>query len=102
MRVTVCASCALGRAGFADVLRDALGDVAMVETVECMSGCTRPSAVAFRDGGKTAYLFGDVVADDLSELVVFARLYAAAADGNLADARAIGGLRMKAIARIPG
>ncbi len=101
MKVTLCASCELGRAGFADRLREALDGVAEVGTVDCMSGCTRPSTVAFREAGKTAYLFGDVVADDLPDLVVFARLYAAAEDGNLADARAIGGLRMKAIARIP-
>lgn len=102
MKVTVCASCVLGREGFADVLRGALGDLAEVGLVDCMSGCTRPSTVAFRDAGKTAYLFGDVVADDLPDLVTFARLYAGSADGTLADARAIGGLRMKAVARIPG
>lgn len=101
MKVTVCASCALGREGFADTLREALAGLAEVSTVDCMSGCTRASTVAFRDAGKTAYLFGDVMADDLSELVTFARLYAESADGTLADARAIGGLRMKAVARIP-
>lgn len=102
MKVTLCASCALGRAGFADRLREALGGLAEVATVDCMSGCARPSTVAFRDAGKTAYLFGDVVEGDLPELVVFAGLYGASADGNFADARTIGGLRMKAIARIPG
>ncbi len=102
MNVTLCASCALGREGFGDRLQDALGDLAKVSLVDCMSGCTRPSTVAFRASGKTAYLFGDVVAGDLPDLVIFARLYAAAADGNLADARAIGDLRMKAVARIPG
>lgn len=101
MRVTVCAGCALGREGFAERLQEALGGLGEVSTVDCMSGCTRPSTVAFRDKGKTAYLFGDVVEGDLSDLVAFARLYRQAADGNLADARAIGGLRMKAVARIP-
>ncbi len=101
MKVTLCASCALGRAGFADTLREALAGLAEVGLVDCMSGCARASTVAFRAAGKTAYLFGDVVADDLPDLVVFARLYAEASDGNLADARAIGGLRMKAVARIP-
>lgn len=102
MKVTLCASCALGRAGFAETLREALGGLAEVALVDCMSGCARASTVAFRDAGKTAYLFGDVVEGDLPELVVFAGLYGASADGNFADARAIGGLRMKAIARIPG
>lgn len=67
-----------------------------------MSGCTRKSTIAFRADGKTAYLFGDLTADDLPDLVTFARLYAASPDGNLADARPLGALRMKAIARIPG
>ena len=34
--------------------------------------------------------------------VTFARHYAASPDGSLADARVLGALRMKAIARIPG
>lgn len=67
-----------------------------------MSGCTRKSTIAFRAPDKTAYLFGDLTADDLPDLVTFARLYAASPDGNLADARPLGALRMKAIARIPG
>jgi len=103
--VTLCASCALGRSGFATPLQTALtaeGLTARVATVDCMSGCTRPSTCAFRAPGKTAYLFGDLTADDLPDLLTFARHYAASPDGNLPDARVIGGLRMKAIARIPG
>ena len=67
-----------------------------------MSGCTRPSAVAFRAEGKTAYLFGEITAADLPDLLSFLRLYAASPDGALADARPLGELRNKAIARIPG
>ena len=105
MIVTVCASCGLGDAGFAETARAALaeaGIAAEVRTTDCMSGCTRPSTCAFRAEGKMAYLFGDLTADDLPDLLTFARLYAASPDGTLADARVIGGLRMKAIARIPG
>lgn len=105
MRVTLCASCDLGRAGFAETLQQALVDAgleAMVATTDCMSGCTRPSTCAFRAPGKTAYLFGDLTEADLPELMTFARHYAASPDGNLADARVLGALRMKAIARIPG
>lgn len=105
MKITVCASCALGRAGFAGTLREALsgqGLPAEVATVDCMSGCTRPSTVAFRSPGKTAYLFGDLTPEDLPELLAFARLYAASPDGGFADARVLGALRMKALARIPG
>ncbi len=67
-----------------------------------MSGCTRPSTVAVRAPGKTAYLFGDAGAADVADLIVFLKLYEAAPDGNLADARPIGTLREKALARIPG
>lgn len=105
MKVTLCASCPLGRAGFAGRLRAALAAAAVpaeVAQTECMSGCTRPSTLAFRSPGKVAYLFGDLTEDDLAELVAFARLYAASPDGTFADARVLGALRHKAIARIPG
>ena len=105
MNITLCGSCALGRAGFAETLTGALADaglVAQVVLTDCMSGCTRPSTCAFRAPGKMAYLFGDLTAEDLPDLLTFARVYAASPDGTLADARVIGGLRMKAIARIPG
>ena len=102
--ITLCASCALGQGGFADTLRAALADAritADIATVDCMSGCTRASTCAFRSPGKTAYLFGDLTAADLPDLVTFTRAYAASPDGNLPDARILGPLRHKAIARIP-
>lgn len=102
--VTLCHSCPLGRGGFAADLAAALAreGLGAVATVDCMSGCTRPSTVAVRAPAKTAYLFGDVTAEDLPDLLTFLRLYRDAPDGNLADARPIGALRTKAIARIPG
>ena len=105
MIVTFCSSCELGEAGFAETFRAAsteAGIVAEVRTTECMSGCTRRSTCAFRAPGKTAYLFGELTQADLPDLLTFARLYAASPDGNLDDARPLGALRMKAIARIPG
>ena len=105
MKITLCASCALGRDGFAEPLGRALaaaGIAAEIARAECLSGCTRPSTLAFRAPGKTAYLFGDLTPDDLDELVGFARLYAASPDGTFADARPLGALRLKALARIPG
>lgn len=105
MKITLCATCALGQGGFADTLRAALSAHALsaeVTTTDCMSGCTRPSTLAFRAPGKTAYLFGDLSADDLPDLVVFAALYNASFDGTFTDARPLGALRTKAIARIPG
>jgi predicted metal-binding protein len=105
MNITLCHSCALGRAGFADTLRAALkgaGIPAKVQTVDCMSGCIRPSTLAARSAGKTAYLFGDLTEADLPDILAFARLYLVSPDGNFADARPLGALRLKAIARIPG
>ena len=105
MKISLCTSCALGQGGFADTLRDALserGVEADITGTDCMSGCTHPSTIAFRAPGKTAYLFGDLTADDLPDLLIFAALYAASPDGTLADARPLGQLRTKAIARIPG
>jgi predicted metal-binding protein len=104
VNITFCTGCALGHGGFAATLAAALtaaGIAHRVVTADCLSGCTRPSAASFRAPGKTAYLFGDLTADDLRHLITFARLYTASPDGNFADARALGPLRHKAIARIP-
>jgi predicted metal-binding protein len=100
MKVSVCTSCTEDGA-FLDVVRAGLPACA-VEGVDCMSGCTRAQTVAFRAAGKTAYLFGDITPADLPDLQNFARLYAATPDGTFADARVLGALRSKAIARIPG
>lgn len=105
MKLTLCQSCALGRDGFDVALSSALAQAglqATVSGVDCLSGCTRPSALAFRAPGKVAYLFGDLTAADLPDLLVFARAYQDSRDGTFADARFLGGLRTKALARIPG
>ena len=105
---TVCASCPAGQAGqagFVARLRAALENLSLafeVREIDCMSGCTRPSTLAFRAPGKTVYLFGDITAADLPDILAFARLYLDSPDGTLADARPLGALRTKAIARIPG
>ena len=100
--VTICSSCPAGRAGFASRLQAALSADVEVQEVECMSGCTRPSTVAVRAAGKTAYLFGDLDQGDIPALVTFVALYGKTSDGNFSDARPLGELREKAIARIPG
>lgn len=107
--ITVCASCGAGLA-LAPALAEALaeeavragGPGAVVRETDCMSGCTRPGTVAFRAPGKTAYLFGDLGPADIADLCRFARLYHASDTGTFADARPLGALRLKAIARIPG
>lgn len=104
LNLTVCTSCPLGQSGFAERLRAALADraAATVNTVECMSGCPRPSTLSIRAPGKTAYLFGDLTDADLPLILAFLPLYADSPDGNFPDARVIGDLRLKALARIPG
>lgn len=105
MQISVCRSCPLGLAGFAKSM--ALACVSLpfdtqVDEVECMSGCARDSAIAFRSPGKVAYLFGDLTLADLANLLDFAKLYHASPDGTFRDARVLGPLRTKALARIPG
>lgn len=78
------------------------GLAAQVQQVDCMSGCARGPTLAVRAPGKTAYLFGEFAAADLPDLVTFLRLYQSSDNGDLADARPLGGLRFKALARIPG
>jgi predicted metal-binding protein len=105
VKISVCTSCALGMGGFAGPLAVALAQAhipAQVVEITCMSGCARPSAIAFRAPGKTAYLFGDLTTADLPDLLNFARLYADSASGEFTDARMLGALRNKALARIPG
>ena len=99
----LCLGCAAGREDLTAVLEPVLAaaGVALTQT-GCMSGCARPMTLAFRAPGKTAYLFGDLGPADVPDLARFARLYVESPDGTFADARTLGGLRMKAIARIPG
>lgn len=96
----VCAQCA-PEGGFMDVARNDMGNVPVIP-VECMSGCRNSQTVAFRSPGKVAYLFGGITAADLPLLRSFAHLYDTSADGTFADARVLGDLRNKALARIPG
>ena len=102
MKVFICGTCLNGGAAFVQGVHKALGALAEVSEIDCMSGCSRDQTLGFRAEGKTAYLFGDLTVADLPELVYFARLYAGSPDGRFADARVLGGLRNKAIARIPG
>lgn len=100
---TICRSCAGADPGLAAALDRALaGSGVTVRSGECMSGCAQAPTLAFRAPGKTAYLFGGIGAADIPDLVTFAQMYLASVDGNLADARPLGALRNKALARIPG
>ncbi|MEP5731492.1 MAG: DUF1636 family protein [Sulfitobacter sp.] len=100
MKAFVCRTCTQTD-GLDRILRAALDGV-IVESVDCMSGCQRPQTVAFRAEGKVAYLFGDISAEDVKDLQIFVTHYASSQDGTFEDARVLGNLRTKAIARIPG
>lgn len=102
--IHLCRSCDKADPHMASALRAALdraGQSATIGTVDCMSGCTRSPTLSVRAPGKTAYLFGEVSRTDIADLLTFLKLYEISATGDLSDARAIGQLRFKAIARIP-
>ncbi|AHD00017.1 DUF1636 family protein [Leisingera methylohalidivorans] len=80
---------------------EAAGVKAQLQQVDCMSGCKQPQTLAVRQCGKTAYLFGGITAEDLPDVLTFLRMYEGSRDGNFADARPLGNLRFKAVARIP-
>ncbi len=102
--VILCTSCTGGAALAGQVARmleaEAIAGFSLHRT-DCMNGCARAPTLAFRAPGKVAYLFGGVSVAHLPALAAFARLYAAAADGVIADARPLGDLRLRLIARIP-
>lgn len=102
--ISLCRTCRDADPTLPDQLAAALrtaGLAAEVQEVDCMSGCARPQTLAVRQSGKTAYLFGEITTADLPDIITFLQLYDASADGTLSDARPLGDLRFKAIARIP-
>lgn len=100
-RVFVCQECPDGSARLA-ALRDTLAGTGWrVTGSACLSGCRSEGSVAIRAPGKMAYLFGPVLPEDHEGLRIFARLFEAAPDGVITDARPLGSLRLRALARIP-
>jgi len=102
--ITLCRTCKTADPTLPNQLSEALsgmGIEASLQQVDCMSGCKRPQTLAVRQSGKTAYMFGEISLDDIPDVLTFLRLYTESPDGNIADARPLGGLRFKAIARIP-
>lgn len=100
----ICGSCqGPGAAeGLGQRLEALLGPGWTVSTVDCMGGCVRPVAIAFRAEGKASYLFGDVPPHGAEpDILAFARAFAAKADGWITDARGFGSLRQGSLARIP-
>jgi predicted metal-binding protein len=73
-----------------------------IETFECMSACANPVAISFRAHGKAAYMFSGIdPAQDQQDILAFAKLYSAAKDGWIEDARPCGRLRFCLLGRIP-
>ena len=102
--VTLCRTCRDADPTLVDQLTEAVsgaGITVQMQQVDCMSGCKRPQTLSVRQTGKTAYLFGEITTGDIPDILTFLSLYASSADGNLDDARPLGRLRFKAIARIP-
>ncbi|MBY6057106.1 DUF1636 domain-containing protein [Leisingera daeponensis] len=102
--LTLCRTCRDADPAFLGQVAAALeasGGKVRLQQVECMSGCKRPQTLAMRQSGKTAYLFGEITAGDLPDILTFLRMYEVSPDGNFADARPLGRLRFKVIARIP-
>ena len=102
--LTLCRSCRDADAALPALLAEAVAGAgldARVQQVDCMSGCKRPQTLSVRQSGKTAYLFGEISASDLPDILTFLQLFTHSPDGNLTDARPIGNLRLKALARIP-
>jgi predicted metal-binding protein len=73
-----------------------------IETFACMSACANPMAISFRAHGKAAYMFSGInPAKDQNDILAFAKLYVAAKDGWIEDARPCGRLRHCLLGRIP-
>lgn len=73
-----------------------------VRGVGCMAGCGHPCTVAFRAPDKAQYLFGDIDPEaDFADLLEFARMYHALADGWSRASQRPQGLYDKTLARIP-
>ena len=72
-----------------------------IRTVACLNQCDEPMSLALRSQGKTAYLFAKVQPEDLDDAAALIRLYTAALDGEIKDARPAGRLRHCLVGRIP-
>lgn len=101
IRLFVCQDCP-GGPDRLTMIRDGLAGLeCQVLATDCLSGCRSEASVAVRAAGRMAYLFGPVDSGDLAGLRCFLDLYASDPEGRIHDARPLGPLRMKALARIP-
>ncbi|SEO03506.1 Predicted metal-binding protein [Pseudorhodobacter antarcticus] len=78
-----------------------LPDGFTVSGINCMAGCAHPCTVGFQSAGKAAWLFGDLLPEDLADLLAFAQLYHALPDGWSRSTERPGKMAHAALARIP-
>lgn len=114
-RITVCTSCKhtgdTCRPGFELIEKlhaaiatsgDAISDDFEISGVACMAGCNRPCTVAYHGSRKATYLFGDIdPAQDVDDLVAFAKHYAHLHNGWCSAVDRPGKLRTATLARVP-
>lgn len=98
--ISICANCD-GGPELARAIREAVGDAMLVRLTGCMNACARPVAVAVREPGREAYLFGDVTAAEAPAFATFVAQYRATPRGRIEDATPLGALRFCLIGRIP-
>jgi len=73
-----------------------------ISGVACMAGCSRSCTVAYHGSRKATYLFGDIdPAEDIDDLIAFARQYAQLHDGWCSSTDRPGKLRRTTLARVP-
>lgn len=86
-------------------VRQALDDDMAIEVDvvagPCMNMCDTPVSLALRAPGKVAYLFSKVEPGDVADIAALARLFVAAKDGVIEDARPAGRLRFCLTGRLP-
>ncbi|WP_269581415.1 DUF1636 domain-containing protein [Roseibium sp. Sym1] len=79
-----------------------VGDDFEISGTACIAGCLRPCMLAFRAGGKSTYLFGDVAPEtDIDDLIAFADLYREREEGRGQAADGQGPVGQTDLTRIP-
>ena len=112
-RLHVCITCRAGRplrdgevppgARLHDAIAERPGaaETVRLAPVACLANCERGCSAAISAAGKWAYLLGGLAPEDASDLLVYARTYAASASGTVMPSRRPPALRQAVIGRIP-
>ena len=89
------------RALFDAVKQGLARDPIDVQLVSDMTIYDQPVSLGLRGVGKAGYLFADLGFEDAEDAVALARLYVAAKDGEISDARSTGRLHSCLLGKIP-